>query len=271
MSDEQVVEAEETKQTEVSNPGSEPETKPRPKDLPEDQEWDRVEMDEKTQRRFNRLYASTKQAESALKQSAKDSRALADRLDKVERETKESITNSEISDLKKAKTAALEEDDHAKVVEIDARMLDLKTAPREVPKEIPKEETKEPDWFTPERQSALVSWAGEMAEDGNYKRPWAQEGHPRNARAVEITNAVINDPEFLGSGIGEMLSEVDRLMAPRKKATGAVVLSGGQHREVKDKIELSEDQKFVARNMYDELPEKEAYKRYSDSVKRQSS
>lgn len=266
MSDEQITE-EGTTQTPpeggVSDSGK---TKPRPPDLPADQEWDRVEMDEPTQKRFNRVYASMKAQESALSQAAKDNRALAERIEKMEREGAESKNTAELMRLRDAKAEAIKADDVDKIVEIDERLVDLKVAEKEKP--APRTET-DPGWFTPQREQQLVSWAGEADQNGQVKRPWAAVGHPKNPRCVEITNAVINDPEFMGAEMPEILAEVDRLMAPRKTNQNATVLagSGDGPRTQKDSIQLTEDQKLVARKMYGDLAPAEAIKRYAAALK----
>ena len=242
------------------------EPKPRPDSLPADQEWDRVEMDPKVQGRFNRVYATMQATKNALDVAAKDNKALADRLEKMERDGIESRKAEEKARLKEEKKAALEAEDHDKVVDIDDRLMDLKTVPKEEPKPVIQESA--PVWFTPEKEQALTNWASSMAEDGQLKRPWAQEGHPKNARCVEIVNAVINDPDFMGSDMPEILAEVDRLMAPRAPKTAAVLTGGGVSRTPKATITLSEEQKMVARRMYDTLPPADAYKQYAAAVQR---
>ena len=69
----------------------------------------------------------------------------------------------------------------------------------------------------------------------------------------------------------EILSEVDRLMTPRqKKPSAAPVLSGGDApRETKKtSVKLTEEQKLVARRMYNDLKPEDAVKRYAASLAR---
>ena len=266
--------SEETEEVQTEENETPKETKGRPEGLPEDQEWDRVDFEtadpETIQRRFNRLYAGQKTTENALKQAAEDNRKLADRLEEIERNRTEQDNSRRLSELKQEKIKALEEGETARAVEIDDQILDIKTAEKPAPK-VEKEEIQEPGWFTPQKQQALVNWASESDGNGNLKRPWAEEGHPKNPRCIEITNAVLNDPDFAGADMTEILSEVDRLMTPRqKKPSAAPVLSGGDApRETKKtSVKLTEEQKLVARRMYNDLKPEDAVKRYAASLAR---
>lgn len=250
----------------------ESETKQRPEGLPDDQEWERVDFEtadpKMIQRRFNRLYASTKQAEAALTQAASDNRKLADRMEKLENAGEADRTATRLTELKAEKVKAMEGEEHARVVEIDDQIQDLKTpAPKLEPEPEVEPKQEDPGWFTPARQGDLVAWANQSDEKGNLRRPWAQPDHPKNARCVELTNAVLNDPDFTGAEMNEILAEVDRLMAPRQRPTPTVLSDKGGAREPKKtKVTLSEDEKLVARRMYPDLTAAEAVKRYGAAV-----
>lgn len=236
-------------QEETQEETTETKEAPRPEGLPEDQEWDHVEMDEKTQRRFNRIYASMKQSEGAMKQMAEDHRKMVEKIHTLEGQ----LTSKEREDRKtvlmEQKAAAMDEGDNKRVVDIDEQLATLRQPVQAEPQpELPPD----PGWFTPARQDALIKWASETTDQGEAKRPWAQEGHPKNARAVEITNAVINDPEFAGAEISEILGEVDRLMAPRRTAPSApAVMSGNSSARPKEKStpKLTQDQLAIAKVM----------------------
>lgn len=265
-----------TDELETSAEGTPPEEvheeKPRPKDLPEDQEWERVDFQtadrELIERRFNRVYGSMKMTENALKEAAEYNRKITERLEAIERETQENKTNTRLQELKAEKVKALEEGDNQRAVEIDDQILDLKT-PKPKPEE-KKPEPKKSEWFTPDKEEKLLQWAGEVGQDGQPKRPWAQPGHPKNARAVEIINGVLNDPDF--NSMDEILAEVDRLMMPaQRQRQGAVLTGDGEPRKPKkDTVTLNEEQKLVARRMYPQLSAKEAHERYSKALKRVS-
>ncbi len=246
------------------------EENPRPEGLPDDQEWERVDFETADattiQRRFNRLYASTKQAEAALVVAASDNRKLADRMEKLENAGEADRTATKITELKAEKVKAMEGEEHARVVEIDDQIQDLKQ-PKPEPKVEVEPKQEDPGWFTPARQGELVAWANQSDEKGSLKRPWAQPDHPKNARCVELTNAVLNDPDFTGAEMNEILAEVDRLMAPRQRPAAAVLPDRGGTREVKKKTpNLNEEQKMVARRMYPDLSATEAVKRYGAAV-----
>lgn len=266
MAEEAEVQAETPPENEVK------ETSERPEGLPSDQEWDRVDFEtadaQTIQRRFNRLYASTKQADAALLVAAADNRKLADRVEKLESTGEADKTATRITELKVEKVKAIESEEHARVVEIDDQIQDLKLPkPKEEPKVEVEVRQEVSDWFTPARQSELVTWANQSDDKGSLKRPWAQPDHPKNARCIELTNAVLNDPDFAGAEMNEILSEVDRLMAPRQRPTAVVLPDKGGVREVKkDKVNLNEEQKLIARKMYPDFSAAEAIKRYGAAV-----
>lgn len=246
------------------------EEKPRPADLPKDQEWERVDFQtadrEMIERRFNRVYGSMKMNEAAMRQMAEDNRKLIERLEAMESSQAKKETDSRLAELKAKKISALENGDNEAVVEIDDQIATLRSRPE--PEKKPEKKQEDPGWFTQERQQAVVRWASEKDSEGNPLRPWAQENHPKNARCIEITNGVLNDPDFAGADIGEILSEVDRLMAPPKRKQPAAVLSGDTPPRPKqgDKIKLTEEQKLVAVRMYNNLPRTDAIKRYEAAL-----
>ena len=238
----------------VSESGAKTEEKARPPDLPEDQEWDRVELDEKAQRRFNRLYAQMKGNKEIIDRMADDNKLLINRVNSLENTTDEHTVNEQVTGLKVAKAQALEAGDFTKVADIDEQIVDLKTAakPQSVEKPVKSEEKKEESWLTPARERQLLTWAGETDTEGKKIRPWAEPGHVDHGKALRSISLILDDPEYEMAEMDEVLQEADRLMGGRKptKKAAAVLGSNSSIRpKEKTSVALNEQEKFVASKM----------------------
>jgi hypothetical protein len=106
----------------------------------------------------------------------------------------------------------------------------------------------------PPGQSADIAvveqWSREVAGDGNFRRPWALEGHPRYSEAYNLVASLVSDARYAGN-TDAILAEVDRRMGLQGNGTrppGATVLSGGQVRpQVEAEVQLSPDELNMAR------------------------
>ena len=81
------------------------------------------EMDDGTQKRFNRIYGNMKQYERMTKQMGSDNRVLMEKIDKLQNNFEGRVIDEEITKLKRAKANALENEDHTRVVEIDDQIF----------------------------------------------------------------------------------------------------------------------------------------------------
>lgn len=206
--------------------------------------------DPKAEARFKRVYGHMKQNERVISEMGDDNKALLSRLEKMEFAQKDKAEAEHLKALSDQKKEALENQDHDKVVSIDEQIIDLKTQPKEVPKVEEKKPEIDP-WFTPERQDHFARWSHETNGDGTFKRPYAHPDHPKHLRALEIGAAVASDPDFKDSELGDILEEVERLMAPRAKAvrTEAAVLDGDGAPRTTKTTSLTRDQKAIAAAM----------------------
>jgi len=225
------------------------ETKPRPKGLPDDEEWDLVEFSEQQQRRFNRVYRENKERGEQLHQMFKDQRALFDKIDGLEKRTIEAEKSSRIDELKDLKKRALEESDFSSVVEVDDQIASIRAQPVEEKNPEPKPQQQETN-ADPVVMEAVNTWALEKNEDGSFKRPWAaDEGHPLHLKAASMAHAAMSDPTIPTTA--DALDEVDRLMNVTKVARNrSTVLSSDSNISTKRKKQkLTEAQKAVAVKM----------------------
>ena len=229
----------------------------------EDQTTEFVEMDEKVKKRFNRVYSNMKQFERLYTQMAKDHKVVLDRLEGLEGKQQEQAVAQAVENLKAKKVQALENADHKAVAEIDDQIAQV----RAVPEKKPEAREEEPAIEIPNPDKELIhDWAHELTTDGNFRRPWAQPGHPYNAKATSIGMAVLEDPEFKGKDTSEILKEVDRLMGIEMKPlkrTSPVLSSDADVSVNKGKVtKLSADQKKIAEVLYANEEPAKAHARY---------
>ena len=238
-----------------------------PKEEPKENETtDFVAMDEKMQKRFNRVYSNMKQFERLYAQTMKDQKVLLDRLSALEGKQQEQAVTQAVENLKARKVQALESGDHKGAVEIDDQIAQVRAVPEKKPEPITTPTMEPvPEISTPDKE-LIQEWAHELTGDGNFRRPWAQAGHPYNAKATSIGMAVLEDPEFKGKATEEILKEVDRLMGIEVKTlkrTSPVLSSDADvpARKSKD-LKLTVDQKKIAEVLYANESPAKAHERY---------
>jgi len=225
--------------------GTDEAVEPAPEET--EQTTSHVDMDDGTQKRFNRIYGNMKQYERVVQQMGKENRALLNRLDNLEGSQYTAEVTQAVDGLKADKVTALDEGDHAKVADIDDKIAQIRAIPEPQPTPQPVEQ----DYSMNAQDTAMITtWGGEQNADGTYKRPWAQAGHPYNTKAAAIGAAVLEDPAIVAEGTGAVLAEVDKLMGleARQKAqrTSPVLSSDGNVTRPKAKGKLTADQKLIA-------------------------
>jgi hypothetical protein len=224
---------------------AEPEAEPEP-----EQTTDHVDMDDGTQKRFNRIYGNMKQYERVVSQMGKENRALLDRLDKLEGAQYENEVSSAIDNLKKDKVSALDEGNHDVVADIDDKIAQI----RAIPEPQPTLQAPDPQYqLSNEDNQLIATWGAEVGTDGQYKRPWAQAGHPYNTKAAAIGAAVLEDTAIASQGTEAILAEVDRLMgvqtAPLQR-TSPVMTNDASVSQPKAKVgKATGDEKQIAAAM----------------------
>jgi hypothetical protein len=167
--------------------------------------------------------------------------------------------------LRALRRAALEAQDWDKFEEYDAKLGEVRRAPVHA-KEIPVPDVVADD-FDDDEKATFSAWQREKSADGEYKRPWAHPDHPKYKKAATIGAAVFSDDDL---GLDEKLKEIDRLMAPKGKATHdvATVLSGRDAPSGgKPKTKLSEQDKKLAKLWYGDSAkdDNEAYAKWAEA------
>ncbi len=225
-----------------------------------------VPMDPETQKRFNQLYGYTKQNERVIGEMASQMRAIVENQSRIEQEAEQRGREKALTELKAQQKKALEVADYDAATEAGEKIAELKAEEKAAAKAKPSGRD-EPPALPAEAQHAIRNWQVETSQDGNYKRPWAQPGHPKNQRAVAIAAGVFEDPEFVSQGVGACLREVDRLMglSVAQRPTANVLSDDGGERPRTRAAGLSQDEKLIAHRMYSELPRAKAEEKYREA------
>ncbi len=254
----------------TDEPTVEDETKPAPKGLPTDEKWDRVEMDEETQKRFNRLYGEMKRGNAKVEEAtrrmntmATDQVMLVERIEGLTAQTEDRNVKIDVDSLMAKQKEAVENGDVEAVQEITTQIAELrKPAPVERSKPEP---TDDQPVLSKTEEVRLIQWAQETNGDGDLIRPWADAGHPSHKKAMKMAEAALIDVDDIDTA----LAEVDRLMdVPTVTRKAAPVLSGNDDLPApKEKgAKLSQDQRAISHAMFDKLTPAEAEKKYAKAL-----
>src|SRR6266498_3233324 len=206
-----------------------PDDKYRPKGLPDDEQWEYVELSPEGQKRFNRVYGALKHHQALNEQLLNDQIILADKLDKLEKRVTSGEGASTEAQLKGAKVAALVGGDYQRVIEIDDALLELKMRAHQQqnmpqqpggPSELPATQNYSLDEAT---KVLLDEWGRERGADGDLLRPWVDPRHPLHEKANRAHQLVMADPMTAFAPIGDVLDSIDRYMGVGKSATAKAV------------------------------------------------
>jgi hypothetical protein len=229
MEDIEPQEVEEPSTEEVTEEVKEEKPAPfKPKDLPEDEEWEFVDItDPKLQKRFNRVYASLKNHKKISEEASTTAAMLAEKLEKLEAQFNEKLTSdtnkeyeTTLKTLEKERKNALLEGEHDRVLELTDQIFELKLEKREA-KKLKEEKKEEPkkeqpqevsfDTLPKEDQDTLISFTTAKDKQGNLQRPWFHPEHPEHKVLVKLAEAVIEEADG-PVDIQDMLEETDRRM-----------------------------------------------------------
>ena len=242
-----------SEQSQAGQPSAEQKTEvPKPESLPKDQEWDHVEFDEKTQRRFNRVYAEMKSTKDLVARMGQDNRALLDKIEEMESNQAKKSTDDQVANLIQQEKVALEEQDYERASRVRDQITDIKVEakiPKEKPKPEPTEEEQYESWLTPDRAKALNDFANAKNEKGELLHPWADADHPDYETAIAAAQVVVQ--QNLDSPIEDILDKIakvnDRVIT--KRSTAAVLGSSGDGPKPAKKVSITEDEKKIAAAM----------------------
>jgi len=238
---------------------------------------DFTQLDPSVKARFDRIYSNMKQYERAMEPIATENRELRDRLERLEASDTQRTTQQALQSLNRQKVQALEEGDSARVVQIDDKLMALRTSPpikeESASRERPAEVISDESAFTQADQAAMDVWSDERTERGSLMRPWADPNHQLHDKAARAGAAALSDPEIAAKGIDAVLTEIDRIMGidsgGRAERGVPTNLSGdGNVRPRSGSGGLTDDQKFYAHKIYNKLSPKEAEEKYLKSAKK---
>ena len=256
-------ELESTPEVEESVPEAvvEDETPKTPKSLPEDQEWNKVELTPEQQRRFNRLYAQVKTQERVQGEIIDQNRKLLEKLEAYENENKTTKHVSQLEQLKTTRREALMAGDLVKADELDEQIFELRSAKPKVVEPKTAEETYE---LQPEVKARVVEWANETSDDGEMLRPFILVGHPKHRACMTIIESVLQDEALYGKDVEDYVKAVDKaliangIMKTKTKVQAApspVLESSTQPPGGRQVQKLSFEEQHVAKRMYPNDPD----------------
>lgn len=196
--------------------------------------------------RFNRIYHNMKEFE-------RDNALLRQHISQVTQAFNEyqaaQATNAETVQRQQIMARMVQAKEQGNVAEEVRLQGELATLGQRVPKPAP---LAAPPAAVPPEVSYVSEWSREVAPDGNFKRPWALEGHPRYAEAYNFIAGLTQDPRYAGN-TDAILAAADRHMGVANgqvRPPGAVVMSGGQVRpQETGEVTLSPDQLRVAQRL----------------------
>lgn len=233
---------------------------PEPEAAPEEDKGKRgtkyVEMPEEIEARFKRIYGNLKATQRDNEKLFSANQRLIERLDALEQGQAQRQATSQMGGLKDAYAQALATADYQRAADIQEQMLELKTAAKDVGVKVETPRQTEPDLdLSKAEQSTVVAWGSQTDEDGQPLRPWASPDHGKFLKFQNALRTVTEDPDFAGSNIGSILSEVDRIMGAagqQQRRAAAPVLNSSPEASTRAAraAPLSDVEKRVAEKMF---------------------
>ena len=257
---EELTDAPETEEVvSTTEPIVETEQQKTPKTLPEDQEWNKVELTPDQQKRFNRLYAQVKSQERIQNDIIEQNRKLMDKLEAYEAKTKTTEHVSQLEQLKAERRECLMTGDLAKADELDEQIFELRS---NKPKAHEPKAAEQAYELEPEIKERVVEWANEVDDAGDMLRPFILVGHPKHKTSMAIIESVLQDESLSGKDVEDYVKAVDEaliangIMKAKRKAEPSIVLeSASRPRGGKVIQKLSFEELHVAKRMYPNDPD----------------
>lgn len=213
--------------------------------------------------RFRHLYSQAKSGTEAKKE-ARELREHLEKLTPVVEQLAAKDTERSKAQVEEEIVRARDEGRVRDELKLQQELSTLNAPKVEAPKPVK----------TDDYVEAAKGWATETNGDGTLKRPWIDENHPDNVKALGVMHKIRNEWMAKGQDITPqnlpfMLQEIEQRMgAPAPRSTTAAVLSTSQVRPQtkKDEIELNQEQKHVARRLYSNLAPDKAEAAYAKSL-----
>lgn len=218
--------------------------------------------------RINDLYGQVKKSDAAKQMLIEHNKQIEARLiesiekiNKIERTTKDNASDRVEAELKASLRIAREEADFERIEQIEDKLLDLRVEKR-VAEKIPapqKEVTQKPNPQQQQYEQQLVHNAhyleflsNEKDSTGNTIRPYLQDWHPDNQKAVDLFTTI--PKEFAAAGkqadiktIMQVLDE--RIQGKKAKSSTSVLGSDGADIPAKNVVRLTQEEINVAKRM----------------------
>jgi len=209
----------------------------RPKGLPDDEEWDHVELSPDAQKRFNRVYGALKHHQLLGEQLLKDNVALADRLQALEKNVFDSDHQRTEAQLKAAKVGALSSGDYQRVADIDDALMELRIKAQQPTQPVLASETQQAQDLVldADTKALLDEWGSERGPSGEPLRPWVDPKHPLHEKATRAHAMVMADPMTAFADVSTVLEAIDKHMgvAPHRTVQPSAAAKPARHLDFK--------------------------------------
>ncbi len=246
--------------------------------------YEYVKFDPPTQKRFNRMYGQVKAQDVKLAKQEKLFTDMQEHFAKVSKklqtyEDAETVKNNEaqINRIKQEIAEASSDGDSTRVAELTYDLVKQETANQNKP--VVEEPVAPQSSVTSEEQAYAANWTGEMADNGDFVRPWAQDGHPLKPFMIKMVETVASHPDHTNDTIEDIFEKVDAIMFAQtgkninnnvntnsEPTVATVSNSNASYRPTNNKNSVSRltvDEKAVAEMLMPEMKPAEAHKAYA--------
>lgn len=221
--------------------------------------------DPKVMDRINDLYGQVKKSDAAKQMLAEHNRIMeeklaeyVDKVNKLERNTKDSASDKIETELKAKLRTAREEHDLDTIEQIEDKLLDLRLEKRIAPKAVEQTALKQ----NPVQQQVdqrlvhnalyIENVSNEKDAQGNLVRPYLFDWHPDNKKAVDLFNSIPKEFEAAGkqADIKTLIEAIDERMRGKKSKQNVSVLSGNDD-DIPERqtVKLTQQEIYIAKRM----------------------
>lgn len=236
---------------------------PEVKEVKEPRRSEFVKTDDpKVQARIDDLYGQVKKSDARNQMIIEHNKQLEQRLaeyveklNNFERSQKEAATTKVETELKQALRVAREENDYDRMDEIDSKLQTLREEKLKSslqPVEKPKPQQTQYDRQLINNAAYIEYLSQEKDSVGNPLRPYLNDWHPENQKAVELFTSIPKEFEAAGKKVDlkTVMEVLDERMRGKKPTPQASVLgSGDNDAPVRNTVRLTQEEIRVAKNM----------------------
>lgn len=222
---------------------------------------DFVQVDNpKVKERIDYLYLQARSSDERNRMLERQNKELAEALKRldhnvatIEKKSRESNENQEVTRIKEQIRDARELGDVARELELNDLLIDIRAEQKSRASAADqKPSTQAPaDPRTQQDANYIEYLATERDPVGNFKRPYLQSWHPENNRAANEAANIAQ--EFARAGrnvtLPEIMTELERRMNPTGTSESSPVLNNKRSGPERKQTALSSDQRAIARKM----------------------